>query len=234
MGVDHGLGGKDNKKSQQKREKRAKKQKVIALRALTGGKKKEVIFDEKARTEWLTGFSKRKQERRKYGLAMEVLKKQKEHKEFVKEQRSSVRDARGTVTKATNESDAEDDSDEEDASDNEVKEADDEEVQIYADPSTVSMFGSSVSVVIGTGFEEPEDKPIPKPVANSKKKQEPTRMEKALKKAKSLMGKKKKHVDNSVEGRRRSKELRDKVESSKLLNRVTGAYKGNKKKGRKH
>ena len=44
MGIDHGLGGKDNLKSKQKREKRANKNKVIALRALTGGKKKEVIL----------------------------------------------------------------------------------------------------------------------------------------------------------------------------------------------
>lgn len=72
MGIDHGLGGKDNKKSQQKREKRAVKNKSIAMKALTGGKKKEVIFNESARVEWLTGFGKRKQERRKYGLAMEV------------------------------------------------------------------------------------------------------------------------------------------------------------------
>ena len=72
MGIDHGLGGRDGVKSKQKREKKAKKNRVVAMRALTGGRKKEVIFDEKARTEWLGGFHKRKQERRKYGLAMEV------------------------------------------------------------------------------------------------------------------------------------------------------------------
>ena len=72
MGIDHGLGGRDGEKSRQRREKKAKKTRVIAMRALTGGKKKEVIFDEKARNEWLSGFQKRKQERRKYGLAMEV------------------------------------------------------------------------------------------------------------------------------------------------------------------
>ena len=72
MGVDHGLGGRDGIKSKARREKKAKKNKVVAMRALTGGKKKEVIFDENARTEWLSGFHKRKQERRKYGLAMEV------------------------------------------------------------------------------------------------------------------------------------------------------------------
>ena len=75
MGIDHGLGGKDNKKSTEKREKRALKNKTVAMRALTGGKKKEVIFNENARVEWLTGFGKRKQERRKFGLAMEVSKR---------------------------------------------------------------------------------------------------------------------------------------------------------------
>jgi hypothetical protein len=42
MAIDHGLGGKDNEKSKQKRIKKASKNKVIALRALTGGKRKEV------------------------------------------------------------------------------------------------------------------------------------------------------------------------------------------------
>jgi hypothetical protein len=72
MGIDHGLGGKDNKRSKEKREKRAIKSKKVALKALTGGKKKEVLFDDAARIEWLSGFRKRKLERRKYGLAMEV------------------------------------------------------------------------------------------------------------------------------------------------------------------
>ena len=72
-GVDHGLGGKDNLKSKQKREKKAQKQKAKALYALKGGhNKKEIVFDEDARRDWLSGFGKRKQERRKYGLAMEV------------------------------------------------------------------------------------------------------------------------------------------------------------------
>jgi hypothetical protein len=73
MTIDHGLGGRDGVKSKQRREKKARKQKIVATKAITGGKKKEVIFDEKARVEWLSGFHKRKQERRKYGLAMEVM-----------------------------------------------------------------------------------------------------------------------------------------------------------------
>ena len=48
-GIDHGLGGKDNKRSQEKRAKRAMRQSALAKAALQGGKKREVIFDENAR-----------------------------------------------------------------------------------------------------------------------------------------------------------------------------------------
>lgn len=72
MAIDHGLGGKDNTKSKDKRAKRALKNKKTALKAITGGKKREVIFDAAAREDFLTGFRKRKQERRKYGIAMDV------------------------------------------------------------------------------------------------------------------------------------------------------------------
>jgi hypothetical protein len=72
MAVDHGLGGKDSKRSHEKREKRAKKQKAFARKALTGGNKKELKFDDDARVEWLTGFRKRKTERRKFGLIKKV------------------------------------------------------------------------------------------------------------------------------------------------------------------
>ena len=77
MGVDHGLGGKDSKKSREKRIKRSEKQKKVARNSLkiigTGSKKKTaVIFDEEKRNEFLTGFGKRKQQRRKFGLTMQV------------------------------------------------------------------------------------------------------------------------------------------------------------------
>ena len=39
------------------------------MKALSGGKKREVISDENARQEYLTGFEKRKQERRKNCMA---------------------------------------------------------------------------------------------------------------------------------------------------------------------
>jgi hypothetical protein len=92
MAVDHGLGGKDSQRSREKREKRAQKQKAYAHKALTGGNKKELKFDENSRVEWLTGqptiasnapkfvifticsgFRKRKTERRKFGLTKKVF-----------------------------------------------------------------------------------------------------------------------------------------------------------------
>jgi hypothetical protein len=72
MAIDHGLGGRDNLKSKQRRARRAVKTKKISQKALSGGKRRELIFDENSRTEFLTGFGKRKQLRRKYGYAMEV------------------------------------------------------------------------------------------------------------------------------------------------------------------
>ena len=44
------------------------------MKALSGGKKRKVIvFDENARQEYLTGFGKRKQERRKNSMAYNMF-----------------------------------------------------------------------------------------------------------------------------------------------------------------
>lgn len=75
MPVDHGLAGRDNAKSKERRDKKAKRVKNIAksLRSEDiANNHREVKFDDAARVAWLTGFSKRKQERRQYGLAMQV------------------------------------------------------------------------------------------------------------------------------------------------------------------
>jgi hypothetical protein len=82
MGVDHGLGGKDNRKSKEKRAKRLAKKAAKAkfeAKSLGGNKlkKREVMFNEASRLEYLTGFGKRKKERRQFGLAMQVLKDKK-------------------------------------------------------------------------------------------------------------------------------------------------------------
>jgi hypothetical protein len=75
MGIDHGLGGRDSLKSKQRRERKAKRLKNLTKSLASDGfenNKKEVKFDENARVAFITGFHKRKQERRKFGLAMQV------------------------------------------------------------------------------------------------------------------------------------------------------------------
>jgi hypothetical protein len=74
MGIDHGLGGRESLKSKQRREKKSKRMKATAKALQTEGfQNRNIIkFDEQARVAFVTGFHKRKQERRKYGLAMQV------------------------------------------------------------------------------------------------------------------------------------------------------------------
>ena len=86
MGVDHGLGGKDTESSKKKRAKRAERIKASAesrMKVVKGAK--EVVWDEESRVDYLTGFKKRKNERRKFGLAMQVMKEAKAKKEVLKE-----------------------------------------------------------------------------------------------------------------------------------------------------
>ena len=165
MAVDHGLGGKDNKKSQQRREKKAKRTKAIAIKALhSGTKKKEVVFNEVARTEWLTGFHKRKQERRKYGLAMQVMKDKKSHKDTVKEQRSLIKASSALALKeleerTAKEADSDDgydydyaDAVEEGGGEGQAERGEEKSHELlFGDSATTSMFGGAVSVVIDTG-----------------------------------------------------------------------------------
>lgn len=76
MGIDHGLEGRNSEQSRQRRERKALRVKKMVKKLLAegdaGGRRNEIKFDEGARTAWLTGFHKRKQERRKYGLTMQV------------------------------------------------------------------------------------------------------------------------------------------------------------------
>ena len=74
MGVDHGLGGRDNKKGREKRDKRFRKKEAKAkMMTAMPVKKREVVFNEESRVDYLTGFRKRKKDRRQYGIAMQVL-----------------------------------------------------------------------------------------------------------------------------------------------------------------
>jgi hypothetical protein len=135
--IDHGLGGKDHKKSVEKRAKKAARQKKQARDALVGGKKKAVVFDEEARTEWLTGFRKRKQERRKHGLAMQLLKDKKEKRE----KRKANAPPKLEETKDMSEK----------SSAIEVKKV--SQTTVFDDDNTTGMFGGAVSVVVNEGID---------------------------------------------------------------------------------
>ena len=123
MGVDHGLGGKDGEKQRQKREKKAFRQREYAHQQLVttkgkkGGVQKEIVFDEAAREQYLTGFRQRKTQRRKFGLAMQVLKEKKTHKDAIKHRKNVMQEHRNSITKAFKEGD----------SDNEIEEVEDAE-----------------------------------------------------------------------------------------------------------
>ena len=209
-GVDHGLGGRDNKRSQEKRAKKAARQAIKARAALTGGKKKELIFDESSRQDWLTGFGKRKQERRKFGLAMEVLKKKKSLQDIRKAKRivskEAVEEFHGFV------------SEDEEEENKEISNC--KMQQSYCDDHTKCMFDGDVSVTIDTGISEDIDvfkiaadddvQLLKKPKFS---KPEPTKLEKALKIAKMKM--------NSKGPKGRYK----KSDKTKLFNKALGSGK---------
>eukprot|EP01042_Synura_sphagnicola_P003384 gene3384-4195_t len=206
MAVDHGLQGKDSKRSKEKRAKRALRNKALALKGLVGGKRKEVVFDENVRKEWLTGFRKRKQERRKYGLAMQILK----DKKSLLEKRKSVR-VRGDFQPLSVS-----------GNNNEILNSNFDDLGSsekfdYNDEAVKNMFGGEVSVVVDAGIADSlaaaANPDLIKPAAsrnfNSRAKIE---LEKAMKKAKSLMGNKK-----------TKKNQYRKSEKSVLLNKALGA-----------
>lgn len=189
MGVDHGLGGKNSEKSRTRRQKRAKQVASIAKAAL--GKKKEVVFDDESRVSYLTGFRKRKQERREYGHAMEIMKTHKKKLDKRKELRIAVNHAMEERAKEEKKSF-------EDVAMQEEEGEEEEEEDVvtarttFADEATTAMFGGAVSVVVDTGIAEEMDRtfqeniaPVHKPPKNAKK--EPTRLEKALTKARHNM-----------------------------------------------
>jgi hypothetical protein len=188
MGVDHGLGGKNGEKSRKRRIKKAKQVSTIAKGALN--KKKEVMYDDAARVEYLSGFRKRKTERREYGHAMEILKTHKKKLDKRKEIRTAVNFAleeqKNKLPKAEIESD----------NDVEMADGDDEEENkvsgraTYQDEATTAMFGGAVDVVIDTGIADVMDRTFQESISdvikaqNAKNlKKEPTKLEKALLKA---------------------------------------------------
>jgi ribosomal RNA-processing protein 17 len=144
-GVDHGLGGRDNEKSRARRAKKASVTKKIAMAALRSGPKKgEVTFNEAARVEYLTGFHKRKQERRKYGLTKQIEKEKKKHKDEVKSHRDAVRSVRVEDNQKLDEI-AEDLRQGERVRTKEISKQ-----MVFQDDQTKAMFGDVVTVVVDT------------------------------------------------------------------------------------
>jgi ribosomal RNA-processing protein 17 len=170
MTVDHGLGGRESKKSREKRAKRLEKKMKNVKIGDGKKKKKEVIFDENSRVEFLTGFRKRKQERRQYGLAMQYLKDKKASKDL-KLKAPPVESEK--VSK----------------DDDEIVFTGNEKAQStsFSDQHTASMFGGIVSVEIGTNIADQMSEALE---PRKKHFREPTKLERALKKVKQKMNSK--------------------------------------------
>ncbi|KAG5191126.1 hypothetical protein JKP88DRAFT_266655 [Tribonema minus] len=127
------------------------------------GKKRpitEISFDPEARTEYLQGFHKRKQERRRFGLAMQQIKDRKERLEERKEKRVANQeklDELGLGSRDLGEFDMK-------AQRRKATAADPErgaEVVDFADDATRAMFGGDVTVTttfgIAPGSDDEED-----------------------------------------------------------------------------
>ena len=152
MAVDHGLGGKDNKKSKEKRAKKHLKTKKIAQAALTGGKKRAVVFDEQSRQDYLTGFHQRKQERRKFGLTMQVLKDKKKRRTAKADARNYIKTSTEADEKSnklnTDNNNDEDNDEEEEEEGEEVNNTKIDKEEVFTDDFTQNMFGGTVSITI--------------------------------------------------------------------------------------
>jgi len=204
MGIDHGLGGSESQKAKLRREKKAKMSKRLVRQAISSHeniREGEIVFDETSRLDFIQGFRKRKADRRKHGLAMELLKQQKAKREMRKELRGgrgkemNIDEITGTVVMGDND-DSKSDSEPDSESMGESKNAKKLE---FADEHTTSMFEGSVSVVVDDGIAEELDEMNnfegdtygkgPDPYARKK---EPTRYEKAMKQVKSNLGSKSK------------------------------------------
>lgn len=158
---------------------------------------------------------------------------------MVKEQRNVFNEERDKKMKSKNPIPGHDDDEDEEEVDPALKYTaslapkKNQEVSVFEDASTVSMFGSTVSVVVdtslgeedeGNGSSDEEDNRSMRSTTSMSKRhvpREPSKFEKAMKIAKEQMSKKKKkHKDNSVQGKASSLALKSKVQSSKLLSKV--------------
>jgi len=218
--IDHGLGGKDNAKSRERRARKAERQKEVAFKALKVVKKKkaivkEVVYDDEARVQWLTTFRQRKTERRKFGLAMQIVKDKKAHKEIIKGKRIALKRAQDGPEILQRKKRKGDSSDEEEEGEDDEGGAEEQEQEgsgktnaVYADETTVDMFGGEVAVEIGGEIEEEEDTISPELKQYMHEKslrehgQQLSKFEKAVKKvqASGVLSQKKKKKHKKREG----------------------------------
>lgn len=235
MGVDHGLQGKEGIKSREKRTKKAQRtHKVVGKPGLVIGKKKELIFNDEARTEWLTGFHKRKVQRRQYGLTMGLLKEKKAKLDMRKQRRKLVAESETFIESQT-----------EDNEDGDIPKTSTE--TCFDDDVTREMFGGDVSVVVDTGIadvledwahpegdpldceDSAQTRPTPQPPNKHKHKDKSkTRFEVATEKAKAKM----RHRPGRTGGKNRLQ----RSAKTRLLHKALGSgalganeYKGGKK-----
>jgi len=207
--IDHGLGGKDNAKSRERRARKAERQKEVAYKSLKVVRKKkaivkEVVYDDEARVQWLTNFRQRKTERRKFGLAMQIVKDKRAHKVSLKDKRAVLKQAQDGPEILKRKKREGDSSDEEEEEEEEPSKTND----VYADETTVDMFGGEVAVEIGGEIEEGEDTITPElkrymqDRAARKQGQQLSKFEKAVKKvqASGVLSQKKKKKRKKHEG----------------------------------
>lgn len=221
-----GLQGRNNSKSKERGAKRAQRNhKLVAKDSLIIGKKKELIFNDASRTDYLTGFHKRKQQRRMYGLTMQVLKEKKAQIEVRKQRRKAV----------ASETQAHENDEDEDLE----RDSSNKEQQSFNDEDTRAMFGGEVSVVIDTGVADALDEIAhPEQSKNSassgrKNNVKRTRFDAAAEKAKEMM----KHKPGRAGGKNRLR----RSDKTQLLHKALGAgalganvYKGKMKKRKSH
>jgi len=153
MGIDHKLEGR---KARDKRTGKWKRQKGVPAPVkptINVKGKATVVFNEQARNEWLTGFGKRKADRRKYGLAMQIVKDKRTKKDTLRQIRAI----------ATNDDDDDDDTNDilNDIHTNNTNDNNDNDnsgsATLFDDDETQGMFGGAVTVVVDTGVSDEID-----------------------------------------------------------------------------
>eukprot|EP01039_Chlorochromonas_danica_P009321 gene9321-10289_t len=237
MAVDHGLSGKNSERSKLRREKKARRIKNIAKRLRSEDvpvNSYEVKFDEAARVAWLTGFRKRKQERRKYGIAMQIIKDKKARKDMAKTKKQTLQDQSEELLKAQNLALGSDGQEEEKGGVEGLEQA---EETLYADEATQAMFGSAVAVSVQSQLDdswfgskqaflkddEEQGEEAQEERKTRNRQSEPSKLERALKQANVLMHSSKKNSRRDGYKRNiRSRDLKRKIDSSKLLDKALG------------